>query len=157
MTLYQVCSSCHDLSKNMAVRGWGLISLYIYIRHFKNLFVRNHWTNFNITAELFLWWSSFTIQFKPSWWMKKTWPLGCRVIKFIQKFWSSKLGWNFNSKYAKLFAQVSDIGPSWSSCFFFFPSLDLACQLCLFLNLFCSKYSPPPPHTHTLGWGRQCW
>ena len=26
------------------------------------------------------------------------------------------LGWNFSSKYAKLFAQVSDIGPSWSFC-----------------------------------------
>ena len=102
----------------MAVSGWGLISLYIYIRHFKNLFVRNHWTYFNIMAKLFLWWPSFNIQFKPSWCMKKTWPLGCRAIKFIQKSLSSELGWNFNSKYAKLFAQVSHIGPSWSSCLF---------------------------------------
>ena len=107
--LYQDCSSNHDSSKNMTVRGWGLISLYIYIRHFKNHFV-------NITAELFLWWPSFNIHFKPSWCMKKTWPLGCRAIKFIQKSESSELGLNFNSKFAKLFAQVSDIRPSWSSC-----------------------------------------
>ena len=42
------------------------------------------------------------------------------AIKFIQKSYSSELGWNFNSKYANLFGQVSDIGPSWSSCFFCF-------------------------------------
>ena len=51
VTLYQVCSSCHDLSKNMAVRGWGLFSLYSYIKHFKNLFVRNHLTDFNTTLQ----------------------------------------------------------------------------------------------------------
>ena len=32
----------------------------------------------------------------------------------------AELGWNFNSKYANLFAQVCNIGPSWSSWFFFF-------------------------------------
>ena len=35
----------------MAVRGRGLFSLYSCIKHFKNLFVRNHWTNFNITWQ----------------------------------------------------------------------------------------------------------
>ena len=49
--LYQVCSSCHDSSKNMAARRQGLFSLYSYIKHFKNLFVRNHWTDFNITWQ----------------------------------------------------------------------------------------------------------
>ena len=34
------------------------------------------------------------------------------------KIQSSELCWNFNSKYADLFAQVSDIGPSWSSCLY---------------------------------------
>ena len=48
VALYQVCSSCHDSSKNMAVGVWDLFSLYSFIKHFKNLFVRNHWTNFNI-------------------------------------------------------------------------------------------------------------
>ena len=56
--------------KKHGIRGWGLFSLYSYMKHFKNLFVRNHWTDFNMT-ELFLWWSSFKIQFKPSWCMKK--------------------------------------------------------------------------------------
>ena len=39
--LYQDCSSHHDSSKNMAARGRGLFSLYIYIENFKNLLVRN--------------------------------------------------------------------------------------------------------------------
>ena len=29
---------------------WG-VGLYSNIKHFKNLFVRNHWTNFNITWQ----------------------------------------------------------------------------------------------------------
>ena len=37
--------------KNMAARGQGLFSLYIYIEKFKNLLVRNHWTNFNIILQ----------------------------------------------------------------------------------------------------------
>ena len=35
MTLYQDCSSHHDLSKKMAASWWGLFSLYIYIENFK--------------------------------------------------------------------------------------------------------------------------
>ena len=38
-------------SKNMAARGWGLFSLYIFIENLKNLLVRNHWTNFIITWQ----------------------------------------------------------------------------------------------------------
>ena len=46
----------------MAARGRGLFSLYIYIENFKNLLVRNHWTDFNIIfSEMFLWWSSTKI------------------------------------------------------------------------------------------------
>ena len=37
--------------KNMAARGQGLFSLYIYIEKFKNLLVRNHWTDFNIILQ----------------------------------------------------------------------------------------------------------
>ena len=51
MTLYQDCSSHLDSSKNMAARGWGLFSLYIYIENLKNLLVRNHWTDFNIILQ----------------------------------------------------------------------------------------------------------
>ena len=32
-------------------RGQGLFSLYIYIENFKNLLVRNHWTDFNIILQ----------------------------------------------------------------------------------------------------------
>ena len=51
MTLYQDCSNRYDLSKNMAARGRGLFSLYICIENFKNLLVRNHWTDFNIILQ----------------------------------------------------------------------------------------------------------
>ena len=45
---FQDCSSHLDLSKTTAARGRGLFSLYIYIEKFKNLLVRNHWTDFYI-------------------------------------------------------------------------------------------------------------
>ena len=51
MILYQDCSSHLDSSKNMAARRRGLISLYIYIENFKNLLVRNHWTDFHIILQ----------------------------------------------------------------------------------------------------------
>ena len=47
----QDCLSRHDSSKNMAARGRGLFSLYIYIENFKTLLVRNHWTDFIITLQ----------------------------------------------------------------------------------------------------------
>ena len=40
-----------DLSKNMAARGWGLFSLYIFIENLKTLLVRNHWANFIVTWQ----------------------------------------------------------------------------------------------------------
>ena len=52
MILFQDCSSHLDSSKNMAARGRGLFSLYIYIENFKNLLVRNHWTDFNIILQI---------------------------------------------------------------------------------------------------------
>ena len=54
MILYQDCSSHLDSSKNMAARGrggGGLIFLYIYIENFKNLLVRNLWTDFHIILQ----------------------------------------------------------------------------------------------------------
>ena len=51
MILYQDCSSHLDSSNNMAARGRGLFSLYIYIENFKNLLIRNHWTDFNIILQ----------------------------------------------------------------------------------------------------------
>ena len=51
MILYQDCSSHLDSSKNMAARGRGLFSLYIYIENFKNLLVRNGRTDFHIILQ----------------------------------------------------------------------------------------------------------
>ena len=51
MILYQDCSSHLDSSKNMVARGRSLFSLYIYIENFKNLLVRNHWTDSNIILQ----------------------------------------------------------------------------------------------------------
>ena len=50
--LLQDCSSHLDSSKNMAARGRGLFSLYIYIENFKNLLVRNHSTDFSIILQI---------------------------------------------------------------------------------------------------------
>ena len=51
MTFYQGCSSRHDLSKNMSANGRRLFSLSLYIEHFKNLLIINHWTDFNTTWQ----------------------------------------------------------------------------------------------------------
>ena len=51
MILYQDCSNHLDSSKNMATRVRGLFSLYIFMENFKNLLVRNHWTDFNIILQ----------------------------------------------------------------------------------------------------------
>ena len=51
MILYKDCSSHLDSSKNMTARGRGLFSLYIYRENFKNLLVKNHWTDFNIILQ----------------------------------------------------------------------------------------------------------
>ena len=54
VTLYQDCSSNRDSSKNMAARGRGLFSLYIYIKNFKTLLLRNRWTEFNACRNVAL-------------------------------------------------------------------------------------------------------
>ena len=71
MTLYQDCSSYHDLSKNMAGKGRGLFSPYIYIENFNDLLVRNHWTDFNLTLQKCLLYNPLSRLCKPSWFIKK--------------------------------------------------------------------------------------
>ena len=71
MILYQDCSSHLDSSKNMAARGRGLISLYIYIENFKNLLVRNHWTNFNVILQKCSFGDPLPRLFKPFGFVKK--------------------------------------------------------------------------------------
>ena len=71
MILYQDCSSHLDSSKNMAARGRGLFSLYIYIENFKNLLVRNHWTDFDIILQKCSFGDPLPRLFKPFVFVKK--------------------------------------------------------------------------------------
>ena len=77
--------------QNMAARGRGLFSQYIYIEKFKKLLVRNHWTDFNITWQECFFGDPLPRLFKPSWFVKKTWPLGGGayfpyISKYIENF-----------------------------------------------------------------------
>ena len=71
MILYQDCSSHLDSSKNMATRGRGLFSLYIDIENFKNLLVRNHWTDFHIILQKCSFGDPVPRLFKPFGFVKK--------------------------------------------------------------------------------------
>ena len=51
MILYKIVQAIWIRQKNMATRGRGLFSLYIYIEKFKNLLVRNNWTDFHIILQ----------------------------------------------------------------------------------------------------------
>ena len=63
--------------KNMAVRGWGLFSLYSYKENFKNLLVRNHWTDFNIILQKCSFGDPLPRLLKPFGFInKKNWPPG---------------------------------------------------------------------------------
>ena len=80
MILYQDCSNHLDSSKNMAARGLGLFSLYIYIENFKNLLVRNHWTDFNIILQKCSFGNPLTRLFKPFGFVKKHGRQGAGLI-----------------------------------------------------------------------------
>ena len=76
MILYQDCSSRLDSSKNMAARGRGLFSLYIYIENLKKSSCQKPLDRFPYTfAEMFLWWPSTKIV-QAIWIRQKTWPPG---------------------------------------------------------------------------------
>ena len=94
----------------------GIFSLYIYIKYFKNPFVRNHWTHFNIMAKMFPWWPSIKISSMPSWCIKKNKQKNIATRGQGYKIYTKILEWWTWLKHANLFARVSDIGPSWSSC-----------------------------------------
>ena len=80
MTFYQGCSSHLDSSKNMAARGPGLFSLYIYIENFKNLLVRNHWTDFNMILQKCSFGDPLPRLFKPFGFVKKHSPQGAGLF-----------------------------------------------------------------------------
>ena len=58
-------------AKNMAARGRGLFSLYIYIENFKNLLVRKHLTDFNIILQKCSFGDPLPRLFKPFRFVKK--------------------------------------------------------------------------------------
>ena len=74
------CSVHLDSSKDMAARGRGLFSQYIYIENFKNLLVRNRWTEFIVTWQECCFGDLLPRLFKPSWYVKKHGPLGAGLI-----------------------------------------------------------------------------
>ena len=78
--LYQDCSSHLDSSKNMAARGRGLFSLYIYRENFKNLLVRNHWTDFHIILQKCFFGDPLARLFKPFGFVKKHGRQGVGLI-----------------------------------------------------------------------------
>ena len=80
MILYKDCSSHLDSSKNMAARGRGLFSLYINIENFKNLLVRNHWTNFHIILQKCFFGDPLPRLFKPFGFVKKDGRQGAGLI-----------------------------------------------------------------------------
>ena len=55
----------------MVAKGRGLFSLYIYIENFKNLLVRNQWTNFNIILQKCFFGDPLQRLFKPFGFVKK--------------------------------------------------------------------------------------
>ena len=57
--------------KNMAARGRGLFSLYICTENFKNLLVRNHWTDFHIILQKCSFCDPLARLFKPFGFVKK--------------------------------------------------------------------------------------
>ena len=78
--LYQACSNHLDSSKNMAARGRGLFSLYIFVENFKNLLVRNHWTDFHILLQECSFDNSLPRLFKPFGFVKKHGRQGAGLI-----------------------------------------------------------------------------
>ena len=67
----------------MAARGRGLFSLYIYIENFKNLLVRNHWTDFHILLQKCSFGDPLPRLFKPFGFVKKHGHQGAGLIFHI--------------------------------------------------------------------------
>ena len=88
----------------MGRRGWQIFPIYVY-KKFKNLLpVRNHWADFNLT-NMFPWWPSIKIQFKPSWCIHKHgqgYKNLCKSLRAVNLapllaamfFWWAKTAWS---------------------------------------------------------------
>ena len=104
MTLYQECSSCHDTSKNMSIRGWNLFSLYIYIDNFKNPLVINQWTDFDITWQEYFFGQAVMIR-------QKTWLQGGGVYFALYIYIE-------NFKNILVRNHWTNFNITWQKCFF---------------------------------------
>ena len=108
--LYQDCSSHLESSKNMAARGRGLFSLYIYIEKLEKSSCQKPLDRFHYyLAEMFPWWPSTKIV-QVIVICQKTWPLrGGAYFPYISisKTWKNLLvrnHWtNFNIPWQKCF------------------------------------------------------
>ena len=69
-----------NIVKNMAARGRALFPLYVCIENFKNLLVRNHWTNFNIILQNCSFGDFLPRLFKPFGFVKKHGRQGAGLI-----------------------------------------------------------------------------
>ena len=61
-------------------QGWGLFLLYIYIENFKNLLVRNQWTDFNIILQKCFFGDPLPRLFKPFGFVKNHGRQGAGLI-----------------------------------------------------------------------------
>ena len=109
MILYQDCSGHLDSSKNMATRERGLFSLYIYIENFKNLLVRNHWTDLNIILQKCSFGNPLPRLFKTSWFIKIHGHQGVGLVFPIYLY----------SKRKNLLVRndLTDVNITWQKCF----------------------------------------
>ena len=73
-------------TKTMVTRGRGLFSLFIYIENFKNLLVRNHWTDFNIILQECSFGDPLQSLFKPFGFVKKHGRQGAWLIFPIYQY-----------------------------------------------------------------------
>ena len=116
--LFQDCSSNLDSSKNMAARGRGLISLYIDIENFKNLLVRNHWTNFHLILQKYSFCDPLPRLFKPFGFVKKHGRQGAGLIFTIYIYIE-------NLKNLLVRNHWTDFNITWLECFFCNPLVTL--------------------------------
>ena len=104
--------------KNMAARGRGLFSLYIYIEKFKNLLVRNHWTDFHIILQKCSCGDPVARLFKPFGFVKKHGRQGAGLIFPIYICIE-------NFKNLHVIKDWTDFNITWQKCFLTDPLLRL--------------------------------
>ena len=76
----KIVQAIWNRQKTPVARGRGLFSLYIYIENFKDLLVRNHWTDFNIILQKCSFGDPLPRLFKPFGFVKKHSCLGAGLI-----------------------------------------------------------------------------